>query len=678
MKQFTLHAICVTAIAVSAATLSAAPALVSPRVAPSSPAAAAKSAVQSAGSYRFHPPKPPKPPKFNLVTSTVDGAPGSLRSVLAGAADGDTIKFALKLPAIVSLTNMLVITQSVTIAGPGCDKLTVMRSAATNTPMFRVFQIESGDVVLSGISVQNGVAFDANGFVDNVGGGIFNRGNLTVSNCCITGNSAPTTPTNSIGFGGGIFSDGKSSLTLINTTVSGNSASAAGGGVSTIDAAFVAKGCTFSGNFAGIQGGGVNFQGAEGLMQNCTISGNSTPLAGVGSGLLTVAFAAQAAPSLTVVACTIAGNTGGTSGAFSLVALNQDFGLTNTVLSTLVADNDEPEFYFYGPTTFISLGHNLDADGTSGMVNGTNGDIVGSSGSPINPLLGPLQDNGGPTETMALLVGSPALGAGSCVDATGAPLLVDQRGFPRASATGCDIGAYENTPLTLLCPGPVVVDFQNQAGAIVYYKVKTVDFCPNVDVSATPPPGSLFPIGDTLVSVQATDGCSGNSSACAFTVTVLGPQGVKSNVLSQLVGLYAHANPWDKQKLQAAIGDVSASLGIGDTNVLWVDATHLDAQNGGTVFLNEQQAVAELSQIGHSKWGYFHDDATKPLIVRLVKCDRLLATVAIADAIQGGGNPVKISAAKKEAALGDIDAALGKPAKAIQHYWNAWTLVVGL
>jgi hypothetical protein len=160
----------------------------------------------------------------------------------------------------------------VTVLGPGADWLTVMRSAATNTPLFRVFDVEAGTVTLAGITISNGVAFDASTFVDNVGGGIFNCGTLTVSNCVVSGNLAPTSrpSTNqSIGFGGGIFTTEASQLTVINSTFSGNTASAAGGGICTFEAMpFIAMGCTISGNTAGIQGGGINYQGHVGTIQN--------------------------------------------------------------------------------------------------------------------------------------------------------------------------------------------------------------------------------------------------------------------------------------------------------------------------------------------------------------------------------------------------------------------------
>ena len=110
--------------------------------------------------------------------------------------------------------------------------------------------------------------------------------------------------------------------------------------------------------------------------------------------------------------------------------------LTNSI----VAGNTYTDIY--GPVT--TADHNLvgDAYDSSGVVNGVNGNIVGGNGNPvINADLGPLQNNGGPTQTMALLRGSPAIGQ---ADNSQAP-ATDQRGVLRLDAAGetTDIGAFE-------------------------------------------------------------------------------------------------------------------------------------------------------------------------------------------------------------------------------------------
>jgi hypothetical protein len=133
------------------------------------------------------------------------------------------------------------------------------------------------------------------------------------------------------------------------------------------------------------------------------------------------------------------------------------------VLNTIVAGNRadfDPRLMVQSPDVsggFSSLGHNLIGSGigSSSFVNGVNGDQVGTNDNPIDPLLGPLADNGGPTQTMALLPGSPALAAG---DPNGAP-PTDQRGVERGAQI--DIGAYQATP-----PDGAATVFQNSATAL--------------------------------------------------------------------------------------------------------------------------------------------------------------------------------------------------------------------
>ena len=498
---------------------------VSPRVPPRDDAELAASAMELRA-------MPNNMPILRIVTNTRDEGAGSLRRAIESAAAGDRIQFALPLPATISLCSTLVITQNLVVLGPGPDKLAVVRSSAPHTPSFRVFKVNAGVVTISGMTIRNGIAFDASSFIDNLGGGIYSRGTLTVSNCVITGNSAPSSSsggTNSLGFGAGIFSDA-SPLAVINSTISGNQASAAGGGICTFEStSFLAEGCTVSGNFAGIQGGGLNFQGHVGTLQNCTIAGNTTAEDGAGSGIANVAFENELPPMLTVTACTVAGNTGTTNGAVAIAGLNNGLGLTNRLLSTLVGANIGPNFSFFGTFTFQSLGNNLDSDGTSGLVNGANGDLVGTVASPIDAKLDPLQNNGGPTLTMALLPSSPALGTAACSDAEGAPLTVDQRGLPRPQVTGCDIGAFENQAPTLICPASQTLGgcgshdspFASLAATVadpdgdalmVIWSVNGIARQTNY-VAATHPPqpkvvtfNAFFSQGTNIVSVWVSDG----------------------------------------------------------------------------------------------------------------------------------------------------------------------------
>ena len=537
MKKLVSYVLYSTALALCLGAVSAFAGYVTPRVPPGGNELAAQSIT------------PHNLPTVRTVTTVHDDGPGSLRQAIASSAPGDSINFALKLPATIMLSSTLVIDQDLTVLGPGADKLTVMRSRAKHTPSFRVFDVEAGAVVLAGMTIRNGSAFSGTNIHDNVGGGILNRGSLTVSNCVIAGNNALTTdwgtnvsPSISLGYGAGIFTDKGSRLALFNSTIMRNHATAGGGGIFTLHAeSFVAEGCTISGNSADLQGGGMNIQGDFGALENCTLSGNSTPPDGAGSAYLLITFAGESA-TLTLTACTIAHNGGSTNGACTLAGLPGNAGCTNKLLSTLVAANVGPNFVLDGNPVLQSLGHNLDSDGTSGFVNGVNGDLVGTVASPIDAKLGPLQDNGGPTWTIALLPGSPALGTGSCTDANGAPISVDQRGLPRPQVTGCDIGAFENQAPTLICPvaqtldgcgphdGPVarltatVADPDGDALTVVW-SVNGVARQTN-QVAATHPPeptwvtfkGS-FSQGTNIVTVWVSDG-KATPVACSTAVIV--------------------------------------------------------------------------------------------------------------------------------------------------------------
>jgi hypothetical protein len=421
------------------------------------------------------------------VTNTADSGPGSLRQAIADAAPGDTVRFDLHCPARIVLADTLVIDKDLIVAGPGPRELIVMRSEDTNTPSFRVFRIAAGSVVLSGMTIRNGRALNPGPNSDNLGGGILNRGALTVRDCHVIGNVAPT-EADGFGFGGGIFTSGP--LVVVDSTIAGNEASYAGGGICTFHASsFSAEGSTISRNHAGIQSGGLNFQGVVGSLKNCTISGNSIEPEGIASALLNISFGNEAS-TLSFSACTIAGNVGTTNGAVTFAKLpGNDLGVTNRLIGTLVADNEGPNFFFDGDVVFEPLGHNLDSDGSSGLLNGVNGDIVGSAGSPVDARLGKLLDNGGNTLTHALLPGSPALDAADCAEAEGAALTIDQRGFPRPQGNACDIGAFENQPPTIECPESRTIECTMKCESHRRLKVTVAD-----------------PDGDRLMVVWFVDG----------------------------------------------------------------------------------------------------------------------------------------------------------------------------
>jgi hypothetical protein len=188
--------------------------------------------------------------------------------------------------------------------------------------------------------------------------------------------------------------------------------------------------CTLSGNTAFSRGGALlSFR--QTTLINCTVAGNSTAASfatGAGGGLY------RYTGTLTVVNSTVADNSSPQGGGLFSNDSDGDLRVLNTLVARNTGSSGGPDAG--GHVT--SLGHNLigATDGSTGWVSS---DLTGTAAAPLDALLGPLADNGGPTQTIALLPGSPAVDAG---DNTGAPAF-DQRGLPRIVGGTIDIGAFE-------------------------------------------------------------------------------------------------------------------------------------------------------------------------------------------------------------------------------------------
>jgi CSLREA domain-containing protein len=259
-------------------------------------------------------------------------------------------------------------------------------------------------------------------------------GLLTFEDCIVTDNHVG-------GDGGAIrsFFD----VTVIDSTISDNSAQTRGGGIFNEVAVLDVRGSTFSGNFAVNAGGAIiNSSDATATIVNSTISGNST---GVNGGGI---FSFNA---LTLRNCTITGNTASTvidgqgGGLYSVTAA--------TVENSIIAGNVDVRASGKVPDCFgtvTSQAYNLVGDGTSctGITHGANGSQVGTQAAPIDARLGALADNGGPTPTHEPEPDSPAVGGGSPALPGGLPpacAVTDQRGVARPQGAVCDIGAVETT-----------------------------------------------------------------------------------------------------------------------------------------------------------------------------------------------------------------------------------------
>jgi len=234
------------------------------------------------------------------------------------------------------------------------------------------------------------------------------------------------------GSGGGIMVD---QLEIVDSNITGNSAGPGGWG-------------SLAG---GDGGGGGGIVGSSGSVVGSAIHGNAVGDGGWGWNGPTGAPGAGGgirSGSLALTNVTISGNNGGgvsaTSGqvTFSTIANNTVCGATGgaTFRDTIIAGN-APELGGVDCTgTLVSAGYNL-IGATTGCT--ITGDPTGNL-LDMDPLLGPLADNGGPTWTHALLAGSAALDAGVCTDIEGKLITNDQRGLPRPGGATCDIGAYES------------------------------------------------------------------------------------------------------------------------------------------------------------------------------------------------------------------------------------------
>ncbi len=274
------------------------------------------------------------------------------------------------------------------------------------------------------------------------GAGIYNWGVLTVTNSTLAGNSADYS-------GGGIYSDsssGSGKLTVTNTTLISNSASRYGGGIYNNRTALAVQNSTLAGNSAKDGGGLYNDRYSAMLtVQNSTLAGNLASQNGAGAynrSALTVTNSTLSGNSagsigggiynenaLTVTNSTLAGNSADYF-AGGGIANGGNMNLSNTLIARSPLGGDCQNWSALGAGD-----HNLIEDTGSeacNLTNGVNGNIVG-----VDPQIGDLADNGGGTQTHALLRGSPAIDAGAaCPDA-------DQRGVPRPQGAACDIGAFE-------------------------------------------------------------------------------------------------------------------------------------------------------------------------------------------------------------------------------------------
>ncbi len=405
-------------------------------------------------------------------------------------------RLTLRVSGTITLTTgELLVAKSLTINGPGADLLAIDGNAIS-----RVFEIGSGETVtifnltirnglddVSGGGILNGdgatstitnctVSGNLAGGILGQGGGIFNAGTLTIVNSTVNGNTAGSAGGVS-GDGGGICNRG--TLTIVNDTISGNMAISkvgSGGGLFN-DGTMTIVNSTLNGNMAS-KGGGVDNAGIDTTVTitNSTFSGNT---------VLAYGGACFNQGTLQIANSTLSGNTAGIGGGILTVGTLQ---IGNTILKRGASGANIDSF---GAVTVISLGYNVSSDDASGFLTGT-GDQINT-----DPLLGPLQDNGGPTFTHELLPGSPAIDGGD-PNFTPPPFF-DQRGpgFDRVVNGRIDTGSFEvqgptatptASPTATRTPTPTATPAATVTPTATATSTPTATAIPSATVTATVSP----------------------------------------------------------------------------------------------------------------------------------------------------------------------------------------------
>lgn len=281
--------------------------------------------------------------------------------------------------------------------------------------------LNQGSLTLTNTAVTNN---SASGFHINDGAGIYNEGSLTLINSTISGNTAIYYDATTPGNGGGVFNSTSAgvsisaSMTMTGSTIDGNSAFN-GAGLYTFSPLIVIN-STISGNAAGGSGGGIYVASGGTKLYNATVADNTDNFGG--------------------------GSARGGGVAVAAIYAGTSFTFTNSIIANngyVVPTKPYPTFF---------------DDDCSGTITAVGNSILSTLdmnyctaiGSPavVDPIIGPLQYNGGSTRTHALLDGSPAIDGviGDCADNLGVTLATDQRGDSRPVGAHCDIGAYELQP----------------------------------------------------------------------------------------------------------------------------------------------------------------------------------------------------------------------------------------
>ncbi len=407
----------------------------------------------------------------NSTTDAVDATPGN--GVCATAAGACTLRAAIQeanalagsdavtLPAgqfaltrggddETAVAGDLDITGNTTIAGAGARN-TVIDAQRID----RIFDVKAGTTVaISGVTITRGHAGD--------GGGIENGGALTLTGVALIANEASFS-SGSLGDGGGIENTGASTLAITDSLLAYNT---------------------------GYNGGAVD--SGKPILTNTTVYGNTAGYYGDnGDG-----GAFDGSGPITLINSTVAGNA-----AYNGLGAGGGIDGASILKNSIVTDNVSYNASTPGPGEADNCSGSVTSQGNN-MENGSTCGLSGPGDRNTDPMLAPLAPNGGPTDTMALRAGSPAIDAGSN---SGCP-AADQRGVPRPGGGACDIGAYEVAP-PAATTGPssaVTTDAAQLAGAVNAAGSRTTyhfDFgTTDAYGSSTPSAAAGAGVGDVVAS----------------------------------------------------------------------------------------------------------------------------------------------------------------------------------
>ncbi len=453
-----------------------------------------------------------------VVNTTADSGNGSLRAALAAAAaapgpdiilfssttlSGQTLQPVLNSNAAaftLNDTGGVTVDASALAAGLTLDSSQLPSDNA-------LFHVQSGALALRGLTLHGRSNADVSSMIEN-------NGTLTLTQCILSANAA-----NAGNNGGAVFNDGTLSLTQ----------------------------CTLSGNSASLGLGGAIFNSGTLTLTQCTLSGNSAPDGG----------AIANTGTLTLTQCTVSGNhaTGTNAKSDGGGGIDSFDSSPVTLTNTLIAGNTAasgsgPDFWHESGT--LAATNCLIGDATnSDIANGTNGNITG-----VDALLAPLASNGGPTQTMMPLPGSPAIDAAG---ATTSSFSTDQRGSARVvdgdgnGSVILDIGAVEVSPAldyaNALAFSAATFNVGEEAKTALVPLVRTGPYLPAADVTVTSTDGTAKSPGDytmvesvasfaagqstTTVAVPIVADTSATNTNKTFTLTLSGTFGPGASLGAQ-------------------------------------------------------------------------------------------------------------------------------------------------